>query len=311
MSKEVEYKSTGFEKLDSIDLSASLSAILPDKFSQIKVERIYYGNVNRNFKIVTDQNKYFCKIAPLWYEGSLFREAWALKKIKTLGCRVPEVLLYLDKKNGVIPGYEILLLEYVDGTLLADVTNKEKYYAQIIRTYNSIHSISVEKYGWLNKNFIGENNTWVEFLLQIENEKSINSLGDIWMASVNFVRDEIKKYPFGIYSGKLLYGDFNYYNFILNQDEEVVSFDFQNCFSGDPLYDVGMMVAKDIGFEQFLEKFETFNIVDDKDIRKRVFLYSLRYLLSMLSFYVSSQNEERILFAQKRFFEIKNLYEKC
>ncbi len=310
MSKEVEYKSTGFEKLDSMDLSINLSAILPEKFSHISVERIYYGNVNRNFKIVTDQNKYFCKIAPLWYEGSLCREAWALKKIKTLGCRVPEVLLYLDKRNDIIPGYEILLLEYVNGTLLADVANKEKYYAQIIRTYNSIHSISVEKYGWLDKNFVGENKTWVEFLLQIENEKSINSLGDVWMAGVNFVRDEIKKYPFGIYSGKLLYGDFNYYNFILNQDEVVVAFDFQNCFSGDPLYDVGMMVAKDIGFEKFLENFKTFNTVGKKDMRKRVFLYSLRYLLSMLSFYVSSQNEERILFAQKRFFEIKNLYEK-
>ena len=311
MNKEIQYQKTGFDELDKLDIAINLSSILPEKFSKVSVERIFEGNVNRNFKINADHKRYFCKIAPMWYKKSLWRETWALKRLKKIGCRVPNVVKYFDKSNKALPGYEILLLEYIDGVLLIRMKNISMFYENIIDLYNSIHSINMKQYGWLDERFVGQNKTWKDFLLQIENEKSISQIGNKWIKNLAFVRNEIENYNFNIGPGKLLYGDFNYYNFIINQENKLVAFDFQNCFSGDSLYDVGMILAKDLEFEKHLHRFKTFYSANKNVARKSVLLYSLRYLLSMLAFYIAFNNKERILFAKRRFSMIKKLYEKC
>jgi len=310
MNKKVQYKKTGFDKIDAIDFGVNLKRILPPNYQDIIVERIYHGNVNRNFKVISGHGSFFCKVAPLWYEGSLFREAWALKKLKQIGCNVPRVIGSFDKNNNAFAGHEIILLEYIEGKLVSDKKNVKDYYSQIIDLYNLVHSIKMKKYGWLDKNFVGENETWFDFLMQIENEKSINSLGNDWKKNLSFVRVELENIDCINSIKRLLYGDFNYSNFIVNSENKIVALDFQNCFSGDPLYDVGMIFSKDNNFENRLSDFKIFNKPYTENDKKLIFLYSLRHLLSMLVFYIASNNEERILFAKKRFIEIKNLYEK-
>ncbi|MFH1610916.1 MAG: aminoglycoside phosphotransferase family protein [Patescibacteria group bacterium] len=310
MLKTIKYKKTGFDEINEIDFAINLRNFLLLGCSKVTIKRIYHGSVNRNFKIITNKETYFCKVGPLWYEGSLHRESWALKTIRQIGCNVPNIIMYLNKTNKVLPGHEVLLLEYVDGELLANKDNMKNYYSKIIALYNSIHSISMEKYGWLDERFIGKNKNWLDFLLQIENEKTINQLGSVWKDNLSFVRNKIKNCNYGDVSGKLLYGDFNYYNFIVNKEDNVVAFDFQNCFSGDPLYDVGIIFAKDSNFEKYLHYFNTFDFVYKEDKRKLIFLYSLRCLFSMISFYATTKNQERISFAKNRFIEIRRLYDK-
>jgi len=310
MPRDVQYKKTGFSQLDKINIKIRLKNFILPNSSIVSVERIYSGNVNRNFKIITEQGDFFCKIAPLWYSHSLRREAWALKHLKRIGCYVPNVIRYFDADNKVIPGHEILILEYIDGVILAEIQRKNKFYKKIIDLYNNIHSVKLKRYGWLNKSFIGSNKAWKDFLLKIENEESIRKISDAWSKNVDFVQREINNFSYNIKSGRLLYGDFNYYNFIINQKNVLIAFDFQNCFSGDPLYDVGMILSKDIGFLKYLHHFSGFNPVNRENTRKIVFLYGLRHLLSMLSFYIDTDNKERILFINKRFLAIKKIYEK-
>lgn len=310
MRKEINYQITGFNTIDKLDLSKILVEIIPDKPKLFLIEQIYEGNVNRNFKITCDEKKYFCKISPLWYNDSLLRESWALKLIKSKGCNVPSVIKYLNKKNNLIPGHEIMLLEYIEGSLLAGEKNISKFYKEIINIYNLIHSVEIKRFGWLNNKFFGKNKSWKDFLLQIENEEKISRINKEWNDNLLFVRKEIINFIYNeTYCGRLLYGDFNYYNFIINTEKELISFDFQNCFSGDPLYDFGIILSKDINFEKYLKFINTYGY-NNMCVDKTVLLYSLRHLLSMLAFYNESKNEERLSFIKDMFYEIKKRYEK-
>ena len=311
---------TGFDRLEKLDLTEVLSGILPKGESIISVDQIPYGHVNRNLRITTKDTRYFCKIAPLWYKGSLDREAWALGKVKDAGCLVPSVLGYLDKDNDVIPEFEMLLLEHVDGDLLEGMNERERgrYYSQIVKLYNLIHSIPVNHFGWLNKEFEGSDDTWMDFLVQIENEDAISSLDTELLERVSFVRRELaaclegdtSSSQEGAGTGNLLYGDFNYANFIVNRDDRVVALDFQNCFSGDPLYDVAMMLVNDERFEAYLKTPKGYDLIDNDATRRLVYLYCLRYLTSMLIFFMTQNNKEMIIFARKRFSKIRRSYAK-
>lgn len=299
--KILDYLNTGFDELSKHNLLQDFKNLLREEFSITSIRRIANGNVNQAFEIMTDKQTLFCKIAPTWYENSLKREAWALKQIKEQGCLVPDFIEYFGQNNVIIPGHEILFLRFVDGELLSEMSNKNKYTDQIINLYDSIHTITTEGFGWLDEHFKGENNTWKDFLLGIENQELIHNLGLYWSNSLLFVQNELETATINSDSCHLLYGDFNYSNFIVNKENKVIAFDFQNCFSGDPLYDTGMMIANDKIFEQFL---------NNKRDKKIVYIYALRHLLSMLTFFTQQNNKEKVAFIKMRFSEIKKALNK-
>jgi aminoglycoside phosphotransferase (APT) family kinase protein len=92
----------------------------------------------------------------------------------------------------------------------------------------------------------------------------------------------------------LLYGDFNLDNFILSLSGEIYALDFQNCFSGDPLYDYSIIIDKYPSFVKFLNS--------EQKMQKRLLkLYTLRYLLTRISYFIQKNDFELTNFYIKRF----------
>ncbi|RKX91982.1 MAG: hypothetical protein DRP84_10750 [Spirochaetes bacterium] len=59
------------------------------------------------------------KISPFWYNTSLCRKAWCYNRVsRETEIKVPEVILYIDHKNDILLGHEILILQYIPGRVL-------------------------------------------------------------------------------------------------------------------------------------------------------------------------------------------------
>ncbi len=304
MDLETDYSKTGFLAVDKLVFSGRLNYIFSEKL--IKIEKIPFGNVNRNYRIIAQRKKYFCKISPLWYENSLRREAWALRNITKKGGIVPAVISYFDKNNNIIPQHEILILEYISGKNFFFHNNKVKFYKNIFNSYNIIHSIKMCGFGWLDSHFIGRNKKWIDFLMKLENIDTCRELIISHDVDINYVFSELSKFQFKLDESRLLYGDYNYYNFIITNDEKLYSLDLQNCFAGDPAYDIGIIIAKDNISKKHLKYLDNFS----EDKMRLIYLYALRHLLSILSFYIINVNQRKIGFAIKRFLELERKYKK-
>lgn len=302
MDLETDYRKTGFSAVDNAVLSGKLNFIFSEKL--VKIVKIPFGNINRNYKVVTPVKKYFCKISPLWYDDSLRREAWALRNIIKKDGIVPGVINYFDKNNSIIPRHEILILEYISGKNLSFRNNKVNFYKKIFHTYNIIHSIKIKNFGWLDNNFVGRDKKWINFLLKVENIDACRKLIVNYGININYVFSELSKFQFKLDGARLLYGDYNYHNFIITNDEKLYSLDFQNCFAGDPVYDIGIVVAKNNIAKKYLKYFDNFS----EDKMRLIYLYALRHLLSVLSFYIINANQQKVIFATKRFLELKQEY---
>lgn len=279
---------------DDLVVQSILEAVLGEEITSLELEK--RGSVNKTEIVTTKENKYFCKIAPSWYKGSLERERWCLDLLRKKRQNVPQVVKLIIQDD-----IEILLMEYLEGNTFSNCDRRTLYFNDILDIYKVIHSVEMKKFGWLNSAMVGLKSTWKSFLLDIENLPTLES-SSYWSKKTNFVLSEIEKYSFNFVEPVLLYGDYNRDNFIC-KDEKIYALDFQNCFSGDYLYDYGIIFSK----ESRLQK----EILTDLKSEEIVilYLYSLRHLLSMTSYALINKNYSRLNFIRSKFNLIEEAYE--
>ena len=302
MGKSINYQLTGFKALQIEKVRKKLEATLQEKI--VSMENIPYGKVNLSYHVVTNSKDLFCKFSPVWYKHSLERETWALKTIKGNGGIVPNVVCYI--KDGFnYRGHELLVLEYISGSLLSNIENKNKLYKKIFETYNILHSIAMPGWGWLDRKFKGQHQKWQEFLYDVENIDSYGHISLEWKMRAEYVIKNLKNIKPSTETARLLYGDYNDNNFIVTEAGDVCSLDFQNCFAGDPLYDIGIIVSKSDEVFNYLKYLDYFS----ENKIKVIYLYALRHILSMLAFYINSYDDDKIEALSKRFLYLRNAYE--
>lgn len=293
MENDINYCNTGFEELSNDSIIKELEKKLNRKVESLVL--IDSGHVNKSFIVKTFEGKLFCKVSPLWYKNSLSREEWCLKKLIQKKIKVPKVIGLISDQNKNAPGHEILILEYVVGQLLCDIPIiKSEHLDEILNTYNCIHSNEIKGFGWLNKSFEGKNNTWLDFLLDIENLNLCYNISEEWSDKINIILNHFYTLSFKeILKGKLLYGDFNLSNFIVTPSKKIYSLDFQNCFSGDPLYDFASIY---ILFPTYIKR-NNFNDLQ----KKKIILYALRYLLGRISYFIKKKDVNKVDFYKNKF----------
>ena len=170
--------------------------------------------------------------------------------------------------------------------------------------YKKIHTIKISSYGWLSTKFNGSKLSWLEYLEDIENVEVIIESNEYWKREIMWIKNELKSLLFrNRIESRLLYGDFNFSNFIVNEKNKIYALDFQNVFAGDPLYDFGIMITKDDPLKLFVLKSYT-----SKQSRKRILLYGLRHLISMLSYSIMKSDLARFDFINSQYGHIKKEY---
>ncbi len=303
----IDYTNNGWEK---IDIEKNLDKLAKACGGE-KVTRYFEfkkGYLNKVFFVKISGKELVFKISPLWNNTGLAREYWCYKKLEKqkIGMEIPNILSYHPAKNEFFPGHEILIMEYVSGR---PITKKDLAKGSIHKklglAIRGIHTISMERYGWLNKNFTGTHSSWKSFLQNIDNLEVTKKAGVLPQKDLKELIENLGKECPLDFKPNLLYGDLGETNIIINQKNEPVLVDFQNCFSGHNLYDLG------IGLFFIPQIFDNLNHYTETKItekkKKQIVLYAMRHAVSVLGHRILIKDKKKMVQAVKRFYTLKNL----
>jgi len=309
-SSSIDYTNTGWEK---INIGEKLPELI--KSAGIDGEILNYielsgGYFNKVIMTETASEKSVVKISPLWNKGGLARENFAYSNLKNKSgelFKLPKIYSYVSEDNKIIPDHEALIREYIEGKKPTDnELDSEKFHEKIAFSLDSIHSVPMKGYGWLNKELTGKNNSWHDFLTSIDNlDTTINS-GLLQKNDIDWVINKLINECDNDFDPVLLYGDLKPEN-ILIKNGDIYLIDFENCFSGHKYYDIG------IGLSFIPQIWKHLNIylkeAEQKKAKKQIILYAMRHAISCLGHRINIGDRNESTVATKRFFELKKLYE--
>jgi len=298
----IDYTNTGFEKI-VFDGKLTPLAKLCKMQKIIDIEELFGGTFNKVYKIQFPSGNAVLKISPLWSQNGLLRESWCIRQIQTgTSLRIPNILAYCSKDNDIFPGHELLIIEFIPGRLIQQSDFCElELNRKINRIYRQLHTVLMKGFGWLDDTFVGMYPAWSAFLKNIDNiELTLNShiIDD---NELKWFIEQFTNTKPAIFEPCLLHGDFKWSNFILC-GSEIVPIDFQNCYSGDYLYDIG------IGLFFHPQMLPYINLyTDDDNDAKTVILYGMRHAISAIGHRISVHDSDGVQEAIIRYQELKKL----
>lgn len=308
INRRIDYCLTGWDLISTDSLSELFSDLNLSVASPI-FSPLHGGSLNKLFcTSFHGARNFVIKISPTWNNTGLARENWCYALLKSnTNLKIPRVYAYLPNDNLYLPGHEILVLEKINGRHLkeSDLTNPT-INSQLSSILNEIHKTNGTRYGWLfGPSNEAECESWLEFLCKLENIHLTLQRSQITTQEVDFLYSNFLEYGNWQFPSRLLYGDMNNSNLIVNDSDVIIPIDFQNCFYGDPLYDLGIMLFFNPSLLKYLNYYQVYN---KQDIRK-IILYAMRHCINTLGHRCSIQNIYGIHESETKYFLFKQLFE--
>ena len=307
-SIRINYTNEGWEKVNIESKLSKLAQLCAEK-TIVNYSELKGGFLSKVLLLETLCKKVVVKISPFWNNTGLAREYWCYKQLitKKPNVKIAKVFSYISSKNSIFPGHEIFILEYIPGHLITySELGRSDMHEKISSILKKIHEIPMQGYGWLNKTFTGIHKSWIGFLVKIDNLEITRKSRVLSSKDLNWLIANLKKECNIDFQPCLLYGDLEKPNIIVN-DKDLVFIDFQNCFSGHYLYDVGIGL---FFIPQVLPNLRYYlkNKITKQD-KKQIILYAMRHALSALGHRVTVKDKKGIKQAVRRFHELKKFYQ--
>ncbi len=238
------------------------------------------------------------------------REKFAFDLCRKKKVKVPKLYHDFSKKK-----YIYLLFSYVDGTIAAKLKDPRKAVLGYAKEQKKIHQIETDVIG---EPFNEERmSSWEEFI-EVETEKALKIHKEKEFLDLDIIGQLLKciainrRYYVYNEKPKLLHGDPNLRNFIVDQDSNLKAvIDFEYCKAGDPFYDLGIFNFFNYRADDSLLNslclgyFETDKLEDE--IIQKINLYSLIAAIRMTAIFLdkSSMPREKINQYKKRIYIFK------
>lgn len=308
---DIDYTNTGWEKMNINDKLPELLEILGIKDEIDNCTELSGGYFNKVIVVETKSNRNVIKVSPLWNKDGLAREDLVYSNLQNKlnkSFKLPKVLSYIPSNNNIIPNHGILINEFIDGHKPTDDELKsEEFHRKISSFLNLIHDIPMNGYGWLDEKFTGKNDSWRSFLTNIDNVNLTINSGSLSEKDVSWLIERLTRECDNDFRPVLLYGDLKPEN-ILIRNGDIYIIDFENCFSGHQYYDTGIGL---FFIPEIWKRIKTYlKDADQKNTKKQIILYAMRHAVSCLGHRISICNKSESNIATKRFFELKDFYEK-
>ena len=307
-SIRINYTNEGWEKVNIESKLSKLAQLCAEK-TIVNYSELKGGFLSKVLLLETLNKKVVVKISPFWNNTGLAREYWCYKQLitKKPSIKIARVFSYTSARNSIFPGHEILILEYIPGHLIThselERSNMHKKIGSILK---KIHEIPMQGYGWLNKTFTGMHQSWIDFLVKIDNLEITRKSQVLSSQDLDWLITNLKRECDINFCPRLLYGDLEKSNIIVNS-RSLVFIDFQNCFSGHDLYDVGIGLFFIPQILRNLRHYLRDKIT--KQNKKQIILYAMRHALSALGHRVTVKDKKGVRKAVRRFHELKKLYQ--
>ena len=216
---------------------------------QFRFEQFKVGRSNITFKIFDDSNSYVLRRPPfgdkLESAHNMQREFRIISELSKNNIKVPKPILLCTDKN--ISDDDFYIMEYVDGVTIADNlvadnysnNDKKEITNSFITTLAELHTFDVKN---SNLNDLGKHEDYVERQLnrwtKQFNAQKVRDIPELDVAT-QLLFDTIPTQQ----KVSIVHGDYRLDNVRINNNSVAAIVDWELCTLGDPLADIGTVIA--------------------------------------------------------------------
>lgn len=289
-----------------------------------KIKQAKGGMINDVFFIKVGERELVLKVSP--HEGPRFGgEYWALKQCSQNNIPVPKALALGTVRPKLPYPTRYLLATRIPGKRVQSPSRLKlrsaktsNYLRKAGYLLSKVHTIKTRGFGWLGTNGKGVYKSWKEFLLEpILNEKLLPYLSEegfidknLEKSIPNFLNSEEEYLQ--LESPFLLHGDFFLDHIFTNKGRVSGVIDFENCISGDPLYDLATFeLYHEVGrypspLPHFLEGYK--NGFTKEDLERKIVFYKLQKALPLIWWWEKQEKGLKKLLAPRRLAALVKTY---
>ncbi len=286
-----------------------------------EVERVIAGEVNEVYDVTTQGGNYIIRISR--GQGTRFLvEKWALDKSREAGVPAPN-MFFVDELEDSGQSLKICVEGKLPGTpwneikKTKDPTDEEKreIVLQAGELLAKIHSVVPQKFGDLSEGGIGRYDTWEEYMTTPPHHDEVEQLYkyaeqvDLTKQDVDRVIEILRQHT-DIYrqiTPHLIHGDYGPKHWLVQNGRITGVIDFENCKSGDPMYDFGWKSF--FGSEIMIEGYERVtSLPDNFELRKM--LCTLRVGFDMVWYYPEQNHPTGIVHTTGKMKELLAYFDK-
>ncbi len=286
-------KVTASEMIDSFVQKATGDKVEAQK-------RLMLGEANEVYDVTTTSGEaVIVRVSHEEYEA-FGKEKWAIEQCQKVGVPVPKVLLVEDvRTDGKFRS--ICILEKLKGEPLMervrddsiDKQNRDTILKETGKLLSKIHSVKTKKFGWLDENGCGHQDSWTEFILKRTKDtkryKEVAAKINLDPSLIDRAAEILTQHQ-DVYSQvepRLLHGDLGFEHIFVDGSNITGIIDWGNAASGDPIHDFAWWNFFHKDDETGLLLMEGY---ENKDLFKSEFalklnLYKLYLSLDFLDYY--------------------------
>jgi len=299
----VDYTDQGWKNIDFKQKTVELLGIDKSKIKQFS--ELQGGFFNKVLLVETEDDKLVIKISPHWNKHGLSREHFVNGQLKERpgSFRKPEILSFTPPENATLPGHNIIVMKYIDGhSISEEELHAVDTHKKLSSFLSAVHEIPIQGYGWLNKDLNGSDETWQNFLQNIDNLQLTKESNLLSVDSLSRLTDDLSGKCGEDHPPKLLYGDLKSENIIV-KEPEIYLLDYENCFAGHETYDTGIGLF----FIPAIEKNLPIYLGHEPSTREhqQIILYAMRHAVSCLGHRISAGLEQEQHKAVERFLSLE------
>ena len=277
-----------FLKLDIKKVGKLFEGILDEK-DIVKLIPINEGCRTTNYIVETWDKKYSLKIFAS-DDDSYNRE---YKLLNMLREKISVQKIYKISTDDIIDGKTYIIYEYINGITLGQALKngyilEESFVREVARALGEIHKFKFNKVGFLDENLnvikeLPSISKWYELFI---NEKVRERLGNDTITNIiNIVKENEEDLLKLDYSPRLVHGDFQGTNILINKGKLAGILDWEFVMAGHPLGDIGQFFRYNEHFNNYLIKaFENeYNKSSDYELMNNWYKISrLRDLINLI-----------------------------
>ncbi|AKM83590.1 hypothetical protein A2422_01830 [Candidatus Woesebacteria bacterium RIFOXYC1_FULL_31_51] len=265
------------------------------------LKRIVAGEVNEVYDTKTKDGNFIVRISR-GEENRFLTEKWALNAARDVGVPTPQ-MFFIDEFENNGTKLKVCIENKLPGVSFNEIIEQEKLSGDQIKRINEeagvilakLHSVAPERFGSFIKGGVGSNKTWTDYVLKNYSDKEIENLY-ISADKIGLSRHQIDRIliilndntkVFGTVTPHLLHCDFGPKHYLVRDGEITGIIDFENCKSGDPVYDFAWLDY--FGHDNLQEGYKKIAEIPN-DYKLRISLYGLRISLSLISWYVAEKH---------------------
>lgn len=246
-----------FLKLDIKKVGKLFEGILDEK-DIVKLIPINEGCRTTNYIVETWDKKYSLKIFAS-DDDSYNRE---YKLLNMLREKISVQKIYKISTDDIIDGKTYIIYEYINGITLGQALKngyilEESFVREVARALGEIHKFKFNKVGFLDENLnvikeLPSISKWYELFI---NEKVRERLGNDTITNIiNIVKENEEDLLKLDYSPRLVHGDFQGTNILINKGKLAGILDWEFVMAGHPLGDIGQFFRYNEHFNNYLIK---------------------------------------------------------